>query len=363
MILVLLATILVVAIAFFQATQGFYSAMIMAVLSLVSALVAFNYYEPLAAMMYSQQPTLADAVALLVLFVVLLLGLRLAADHFLHRNVVLGLWANRIGGGTLGLLTGMILVGVLAVALQMLPWGPSVLGYKPFDDSLQRTSRLLLFAPDDFVLGTMDVLSGESLAGASTHPFGNAHDDLLLELFCARNTAGRNGRTDTPTGVLSVDQAYASDGAWGRDVPSDPRLGDRITKVVVVRATVNRGATDKDGWWRLPGTHFRLVGKGGRSYYPVWYLARTAAGAQWVTAPSEEGRLQVARVIVERKAGKENALSVDWVYRVPADEEGLDAKGMVMVFRRICRDNVPKPASRFPDLVGGLEIELPPPAE
>lgn len=359
MILVLLATILILAIAFFQATQGFYSAMIMAVLSVLSALVAFNYYEPLAALIYPHQASIADAVALLVIFVVLLGGLRLAADHLLGRNVVLGLWTNRIGGGTLGLLTGMILVGVLAVALQMLPWGPSVLGYKPFDDSLRRSSRLLLFAPDDFVVGMIDALSGKSLAGASTHRFGQAHDDLLLELFCGRNAAGRNARIDAATGALSVGQAYVSDGDWGRDVPSDPRLSDQITKVVVVRATVDRGAMDKDGWWRLPGTHFRLIGESGRSYYPLAYMARTATGTEYVAAPSEEGRLQVARLIVERKMGKYKTVSVDWVYRMVADEDGLDTP-VAMVFRRTCRGNVPKPASRFPDLVGELEVELPP---
>ena len=360
MILVLLATILILAIAFFQATQGLYSAMIMAALSLLSALVAFNYYEPLARLVYSRQATAADAISLLATFVILLLGLRLAADYFLRRNVVLGLWTNRIGGGLMGLLTGLILVGVLAVGLQMLPWGPSILGYKPFDDSLQRSSRLLLFIPDEFVLGTIDTLSDNSLGQDPDRAFGQAHDDLLLELFCARNTAGRNGRTDTATSALAVGQAFVSDGAWGREVPSDPRLGDKITKVVAVRATVDRGAADKDGWWRLPGTHFRLVSESGRSYYPLGYMVHTPTGVECVYAPTEEGRLQMARLIVERKSGKERTVSVDWVYRLVVDEDGLDAP-VTMVFRRICQASVPKPANRFPDLTGGLEVTPPAP--
>jgi hypothetical protein len=358
MIVFLLATILILAIAFFQATQGLYSAMIMAVLSLLSAVVAFNYYEPLGELLYARQPATADAIMLLGVFVILLLGLRLAADYLLRRNVVLGLWTNRVGGGLLGLWTGMLLVGVLTVVMQMLPWGASVLGYKPFDDSLQRGSRLLLFAPDDFVVGTINALSRQSLAGRSTHRFADAHDDLLLELFCARNTAGKNGRIDTAPGALSVGQACVSDGTWGHDVPSDPRLGDRITKVVVVRAAVNRGALDKDGWWRLPGTHFRLISESGRSYYPVGYLVRSPTGLECVPAPTEEGHLQAARLIVERKAGREKALSVDWVYRVIADEDGLDTP-VSMVFRRICRADVRKPVTRYPDLTGGLEITTP----
>ncbi len=359
MILALLATILILTIAFFQATQGFYSAMIMAVASLLSAVVAFNYYEPVAGLMYSQQPATADAIALLAIFVILALGLRLAADYFLRGNVVLGVWANRIGGGALGLLTGMILVGVLAVGLQMLPWGPSVLGYEPFDESLQRSSRLIVFAPDDFIVRTIDALSGKSLARRSIHRFADAHDDLVLELFCARNTAGKNGRIDTTTGALSVGQAYVSDGTWGRDVPADPRLGDQITKVVVVRAMVDHGATDKDHWWRLPGTHFRLVSESGRSYYPLGYMVRTARGMACVAAPSDEGRLQVARLVVESKLSIEDrTLSVDWVYRVVADDDGLDCP-VAMIFRRVCRADVPKPANRIPNLTGGLELAAP----
>ena len=364
MILILLATILILVIALFQASQGFYAALIMAVVSLVSAVVAFNYYEPLAGLFVSRQPTTAHAIALATIFVVLVLGLRLAADALLRRNVVLGVWANRIGGGVLGVLVGMILVGVLAVVTQMLPWGPSILGYAPFDASLARSSRLAPFVPDDFVLGTMKMLSAGRLGGASTRQFGRVHDDLLLELFCARNTAEANGQIDAKPDTLSVGSAYVSEGgAWGRDVPTDPRLGEEITKVVVVRATVDRGAVDKDGWWRLPGTHFRLVCKSGKegdpyplSYYPVGYMARSEGVTVCVPAPSSpEGRLQAARLIVQQQSGRPKTMSVDWAYRIP-----LDHTPVAMVFRRVSRAPVSRVIVRPPDLTGGLELTTEP---
>jgi hypothetical protein len=353
MVLILLATILILAIAFFQVTQGFYSATIMVVLSVLSAAVAFHLYEPLATLLTPYQPAAADAIALLAIFVILLLGLRLAIDYFFKRNVVMGVWVDRIGGGIAGVLAGMTLVGVLTVAIQMLPWGPSILGYRPFDDSLHRYSRLYLFAPDDFVVGIIKTLSDPnhgSLAGASTGGFVRAHDDLLLELFCARNTAGRNGRTDAEAGSLSVGSAYTSEGSsWGGDVPADPRLGEQVTKVVVVRTSVDRGAADKDGWWRLPATHFRLVSDSGRSYYPVGYMIRSATGLACVPAPSEEGRLQVAQLIVEHQAGGNKTIAIDWAFRLlPQDAP------TTLVFRRRCQAAVPKPSSRSPDLTGGL---------
>jgi uncharacterized membrane protein required for colicin V production len=349
MILILLATALILAIAFFQATQGFYSATIMAILSVLSVLVAFNYYEPLAASLAPRLATAADAVALLALFVILLLVLRLAIDFFLRRNAVMDIWINRIGGGAMGLLAGTVLVGVGAIVLQMLPWGPSILGYTPFDDSLQRSSKLYPFAPDDFVLGTVNTLSRQSLGAGPTHLFHLRHDDLLLELFCARNTAGKNGRTDAPADALSVGNAYVSEGAaWGSDVPADPRLGQQVSKVIVIRAKVNQNAADKDKWWRLPATHFRLVTRSGRSYYPVGYMVRSTEGIVCVPAPTEEGNLHVTQLIVERPV-EEKTLAIDWAYRLlPEDTPAT------LVFRQVSYAAVPKPIPTFPDLSGGL---------
>jgi hypothetical protein len=352
MILILIATALILAIAFFQATQGFYGATIMAVLSALSAVLAFNYYEPLAAVLVPRLATAADAVALLALFAILLLVLRLAIDFLLRPNAVMDVWVNRIGGGAMGLLAGMVLVGVAAVVVQMLPWGPSILGYAPFDNSLQRSGKLYPFLPDDFVLGTINTLSRQSLDASPARPFQLSHDDLLLELFCARNTAGKNGRIDAPANALSVGNAYVSEGAaWGSDVPADPRLGPQVSKVIVIRVKVDQSAADKDKWWRLPATHFRLISRTGRSYYPVGYMVRSPEGAVCVPAPTVEGNLQVTQLIVERPVGAERSLAIDWAFRLLPDETPS-----TLVFRRVSYASVPKPLLTFPNLTGGLGV-------
>ena len=126
MVLILLALALVIGIAFFQVIQGLFSALIMTILTILSAVVALGYYELLAEMIYEHQPAHADAAALIALFVIPLLTLRVVSDMFIRGNVVLGVWADRIGGGSLGLITGSVMVGILMIALQMLPFGPSV---------------------------------------------------------------------------------------------------------------------------------------------------------------------------------------------------------------------------------------------
>ena len=143
MVIIILATVMVLGIAFYQVIQGLFSALIMTILTVLCAAVAMGYYEPLAsAVLYTRQAETADAVALIALFVLPLLGLRMLVDRLIPGNVVFGRWADRIGGGVLGIFSGLIITGVLMVALQMLPFGASVLGYTPFDDALQRDQSL-----------------------------------------------------------------------------------------------------------------------------------------------------------------------------------------------------------------------------
>lgn len=310
MVLILLATVLILAIAFFQVAQGLFSALVMTVLSMVCMAVAFTFFEPVGELLYPYQPACGDAIALAALFVLSLLILRILYDKFIPQNVVLGVWTNRVGGGILGLITAMILVGMLALVVQMLPLGPSVFTFSPYDATMTDRTRLAPFCPDDFVLGLAKMFSSKSLgSGDPNNTFSQVHDNMILELFAARNTAGKNGRVDASEKALAVSGTYASDGTWATDVPAiSPMLGEVPSKVVVIRVSVNESARDADGWWRLPGSHFRLVCRKesgeATSYYPLGYMARSANLFECVPAPSKEGRLEMANLIVEhRRAG------------------------------------------------------------
>jgi hypothetical protein len=355
MVFDLVATILILAIAFYQVLQGLYSALIMTFLSIVSLTLAFNFYEPLAALLQKYITVYAEPAALIALLVVPLAVLRVLFDRYLGRNVVAGVWTNRIGGGILGIVTGMVLVGVLAVAIQMLPYGASVLTYQPYGDDLRKAQGLAPFYPDDFVLGLARVLSAGPLRTSPAKPFEQAHNSLKLELFCARNDAGKGGRTDATPGAMSISGVYAPEAygdSWAEKVPNNPALGEVITRVVVVRLAVSQSARDSDGWWRLPGTHFRLTAAGGREYYPVGYLVRSRAGdLECVGPPKENDVLMFARLTVEREGDKDaKNLSVDWVYRLPEGEHPAE-----VVFRRTAKAPIRSLERRSPDPYGALE--------
>jgi len=389
MIVIILAAALVLGIAFYQVIQGLYGAIIMAVLSILCAMMALTYYESLAAMLYDRQPAHADAGALILLFVVPLLLLRLLSDRFLGRNVVMGVWPDRIAGGAVGLVVGIVLTGMLMIAVQMLPMGSAPLGFRPYDDTLQRDQGLAPFYPDEAVVGMVKAFSAGSLGG---RPFAEVHDDLLLELFCARNQTVQNrlvdgkwkldrvGRVDARPGRLAVLGAYRLDDKNFNPLkrqdleglPDNPLLVDKAARIdpnlIVIRVQVDEHVrNEEEDWWRLPATHFRLVARDNkdpkeiRSHYPIAYLTgqvrvkkgrkgRDGLGPRkpdkwqlWPAEASKEGLAKIGMLSVERqwlaKPGPDDPgdkLTVDWVYAI-----GRNETPAYMVFRRTAVEQVP----------------------
>ena len=319
MALILLVVALVLAVAFFQVVQGIYAALIMMLASLVSAAVAFAYFEPLAEVLYPQLHGAAEGVAMGGLFGVCLLVLRLGADHFLHHNVVVGVWANRIGAGALGLVAALVIMGTVMTAVQLLPLGSSILGFKPFNESLQRQQVLAPFQPDQFTAGLVDLMSLGSLKPGSGKTLGVVHRNLLQEAAARRNTAGLNGSITAPSNSLMVTGSYAPEYdatmTWMDQVPDDPLRGQAQTNILIVRVAVDASAADADKWWRLPATHFRLIGKDGNSAYPVAYLFVGQGRWQVAAAPVEEGQTRITSLVAARSA-ESGKMTVDWVFRV-----------------------------------------------
>ena len=374
MIVHIMVIALIFGIAYLQMTQGLLSSLVMAVCTVFSAGLAMILYERLGSTMYEVQPVIADAASLTLLFVGPLFLLRYLADRFINKDILFNVYVDRVGGAVFGLLSGTVMIGVLLVVMQLLPFGRVLLGdYRPYSDSLLRDRRLAPFFPDDFVVGFGKMISAGSMSGSQS--LGQAHDNLLLEAFCARNTAGRHGRLDTETNVLKSLGAYElTSGDIKKGIiiwedlegpPPNPVISDDTpTKVLIVRVSVNVSASgDKKDWWRLPGTQFRLYCKEKdtyRSYYPIGYLYYDTQTRRWNAAlpPSDDNVIQPARLIVMRPkkaAGydliygegtipqKDLNLVVDWVYRIPAD-----SIPQTVFFRRIDGAKVKEVQEGFP---------------
>ncbi|HET6427421.1 MAG TPA: CvpA family protein [Phycisphaerae bacterium] len=372
----ILMVVLILAIAFYQALQGVFSSLIMAILSVLCAVVALNFYEPLALALNARLGAYAHSTVLLALFAVPLLALRTLFDRVIRGNVVMGMWPDRIGGGVFGLITGTSLVGVFMLIVMMLPMPGSFLAYHPYNASLEVEHGGGARKAANFVLGLGRFLSAGSLAPLDRREgdptFGQAHGDLYLESFCFRNRPP-GGRASTPADALEVAGAYRlidpgmagdewkayvenlrTEQLWdesqidrlkqdlailNRQTPKYPLLSPLAeTNVYVVRVTVDELArNEKDQWYRLPATHFRLVTGANRSYYPVGYLS--FAGRWRVEAGgATPDKAAPANVLVARAWSAEGGpkkLLVDWVYRLPVGEKPRE-----IIFRRAARTRV-----------------------
>jgi len=382
MFFILIVLVLVLAATCYQVIQGLFSALIMMILSILCALLAFNYYELLAQALYEYQPGYADAASLIVVFVVPLFILRSVFDRVIGGNIVFGVWADRIGGGILGFISAQILVGILVIATQMLPFGPSFLGYQSHGPDLKRQQSLQPFRPDEFTLWMVNSLSKTGLGAKPGRSFNDIHDDLLLEAFCARNDAEHYARVNAPMDSIEVLGVYEPPAEIqvpanekktqkrereakleaASQVPLNPMLDStEVQKILIVRVQVDELARNKEkNWYRLPATHFRLVSKTGKSYYPLAYLTawkktvtrreakrrdygkNYADKAPWKCHCPEvkEEVLQLAGLIVQRpwkSKGGPKKLYIDWVYRLAQDEEPS-----TLVFRRAARSEIPE---------------------
>jgi len=369
MVVIVLATLLIVAVTYYQVIQGLFSALIMALLTVVCAVFALNTYDALAtAFLHARQGPYAEAVALAALFVLPLLTVRIAMDLIVAHNIAFSPWIDRVVGGVLGLITGMVMAGMLLIVMQLLPFGESILGFQPFDDGLQRNQRVVPFYPDEFTVGLGRFFSRGAFSTDAS--FDEVHTDLLLESHCVRNTAGRNGGIWALPDTASVTMACEPNEAELQRLGTVPDYVDRPegpppvqTKVVVLRVSINRDACDRDEWMRLAGTQFRLVTRPKQSkgedeyyegpvdpasYYPVGYLFTDRAGKEWrlATAEEKDNTLQVGKLCIERKlAGKSPSTSLYWVYRLTVREEPD-----YLVFRRVCRTPAPKTVEGLPPL-------------
>ncbi|KPK83982.1 MAG: hypothetical protein AMJ81_06840 [Phycisphaerae bacterium SM23_33] len=370
MVLIIIATLLVLGFAFYQTTQGMFSAMIMAILTVLCSAAALNYYEPLAGIFISKGwlGAYAHGVCMLALFVVPLLALREIFDRVIPGNVVMGMWTDRVGGAAFGLITAFVLVGMLMIVVQLLPLPGSIVTYQPYTATLEENHGLTPRWAGQFALWLGKGLSATGLSPVGGgQSLGLCHDDLLLDTFCVRNRPS-GAWAGTPADALEVTDVYevrmpdkekllkqlklrpeeivrlgANVAAVENDAPKYPLLPPLAnTKLYVIRVTVKETARDgADNWYRLPATHFRLVTEKGHSFYPVGYLAFAGRYRVETVIPkrSKIKVAQIADILVARAwqaEGGPERLLVDWLYRLPPEEVPE-----YMAFRRVARDDLP----------------------
>ncbi len=299
----LLVLLMLVLITFFQSLQGLFAALIMLVLSIVSSVVAFGFYEDLYKALLAQWlPGEGQAVSLMVLFLLTLVILRLAVDLGIKGNVEIPQQVDRIGGGVVGFFVAMVMTGTAMTAVQMLPFDQQVLGYSRHEMTNGRlATKGIWFGADRFAVSLAGMILDGALTGKTPREgtFEDVHPDLLADLD-ARRSAGVPSASKPGEMSLSVEQVWSPDHVVGADGKSliNPEAG---TKFLAVRVKPSGG---------VPGAvtplQIRLVGLRANRVQP--FLPRAASADNDVPAAVEPlGKYTIA-----------SGSAVNLVYELPS---------------------------------------------
>lgn len=148
------------AVAYSATREGLLTAITTLVNVLISGLVAFNFFEPLANEMEDMLKGtflagFEDGIALFVPFAATLGLLRVVTNNLVNTEVELPALFQQIGSGAVALVTGYLVAGFLVVIFQTLPWDERFLGFDYSADANTPKIRNLL-PPDRVWLAMMN---------------------------------------------------------------------------------------------------------------------------------------------------------------------------------------------------------------
>ena len=393
MILTIILVIMVLAVAFFHYTQGFFSATLSAMISILAAVLAFSYHEVIVeSFLGGRFANAAHAISLIVLFAVIYFVLRYAFDTMVPGNVRFPVIVDKVGGAVMGLIAGVFAGAIVAITAQYLPFMPNVAGYARYtvDDGLvvvpaeaagrramdsevwdrlktetpgkfEKGDEQAMFLPmDDIVVGTVSHLSDGGSLGWN-QPLDETHPHFLQELFAQRlgiqTGASRVATSAAVTSVdlFRVDSLERRDHEYkelrGRPLETTPLKPNQNQLLLIVRMMLSRSATDKDGLVRFSPGSVRLVARQGSGADAEWvnyYPIGTVDDAKFLYGSAPDDFLFIDSKSADR--GADFAFLVDKAGFAEGGQGGpmVVADGTFVEFKRMARQPL-----------GGKEIQGP----
>ncbi len=322
--------LLMCGIIFFQTIHGMFSALIMTTITVLAATVALGLHDQIATDLgVGLIGDYAYPVAFAGLFTVVTVVLRIIADKIISRRVTLPGIIDKGGALCWGIITGLVASGVIGIAVQMIPWGPDILGFRRYDEHGQPGHALWL-NPDKFTVKLCGYLADNTLSGGQQPSWRHRHPDFMTELHWLRNTESTGSRIGVGANSVTIKGVYQTrelydytakpTSARGGDGGSFKAVGgpppDRLW--VVVRVSITSDGRDFDGNYRLSYTQVRLVGEQGNHVVQFPLKGIGPYDGRYLTATS--------RPVWGGKSG-----DFDFVFEVPG---GDDFKYHFLEFKR-----------------------------
>ncbi len=176
----ILTLVVMVIVAYCLYRNGLLSAITIFLQVLISGLIAFNYWEPLADVLdgnfqNSKLQGYEDLIVLTGLFSISLAILRFVTNRLNPTMVNYNPMLQQIGAGFVGAITGYFVSGFICVVLQTLPAPADFLGFEP--RSPQESPIRSYLPPDRVWISLMRFASANSMASEEINSTGETNYD------------------------------------------------------------------------------------------------------------------------------------------------------------------------------------------
>lgn len=193
--LIAIVVIILACIAYFYLQCPVLNSVASVFSAIIGVIVAFNFYETLAAIMITKDfmPNWAHSLCFLLLFVITTVVIRIAADQTIPSKIDFEDTAKYIATAICGIAAGGIVSGILIISLAMSPMAPK-LPYARFRGSGLKASSLRPAKSgftDSFTAWLFSQISKGSLS--SDKSFAVFHADFIDQIHLNRIKAGGDG--------------------------------------------------------------------------------------------------------------------------------------------------------------------------
>ncbi len=365
----LFSSVLVLAVTFYQGLLGLFTSAINCMLTILAAALAFGFYEDLyyggPYPLIEHQPEQGRAIALMAIFIISLIVMRLIVDLLIKENMKFPVYIDRIGGGILGFVTAMLTIGMLCIGIEMLPFSHEFLGFSRYNmyeretgkpvvliprdekkgtdadalaeldlSTVKLVRQRLWVSPDSFTVGLASFLSDNALTG--TNSLSKVSPDLLDELFWMHFAPqGQNTSVARKPDAITVEACWVlKDDLY---VPEKSKSGDSDKKIklnapkddyqlpdgyrwLVVRAKLSKDATDDGISYRFTTGQVRLVTRSKSGAAHDYHLVGIDALPESLSDVPAKIKTLYYRLTpgqtIARKSGR-----FDFVFQVPEEED------------------------------------------
>lgn len=297
MILNIILIVFLLGMAMMWSTYGLFSALIHLGLVVVAGALGFALWEPLAyGVLFGVIPSSAWGVSLLGSFVVVLLVLRVVTDKLVRGNLKVHRLADQLGGGAVGVVSGVLTAGMTLLGVGFLPLPPALAGYQPFE---VQSNGVVAARPGGGLWVPADKITARFFTGLSGGAFATrtplasyipdvAQASSLFRLgrFYDPNlsvVSAPGAVTANATAILVGNQLPGIDSGLAQGLlDAVGNTGRLVTVVTVFKKGESATTYDTDNVLRVPATNIRLAtrrpGEQGQWVAPLGFSKPDGAG-------------------------------------------------------------------------------------